>query len=138
MTMRSNVLGALLSVQAMEATGAFRAEFRFDPALALFRGHFPGRPIVPGVLEIEAGRCAAESFTGTRYDILRVEKAKFSAPVTPGNEITAECTLTALSDGVKLRSLHRRFLLRTTIFAANAVAATLVMALQEKAADDER
>ena len=41
-----------------------------------FQGHFPGRPIMPGVLQIEALAQAAA--------ILAIEEAKFRAPVEPG------------------------------------------------------
>ncbi|MEO8547820.1 MAG: 3-hydroxyacyl-ACP dehydratase FabZ, partial [Sphingomicrobium sp.] len=58
-----------------------------------FQGHFPGRPIMPGVLIIEAlaqaaGVLAVESLglAGTRKLVyfMAIEGAKFRAPVEPG------------------------------------------------------
>ena len=58
-----------------------------------FTGHFPGRPIMPGVLQIEALAQAAailaiESFqltnSGKLVYFLGIEGAKFRAPVEPG------------------------------------------------------
>lgn len=58
-----------------------------------FQGHFPGSPIMPGVLQIEAmaqaaGILAIESFdlagTGKLVYFMAIESAKFRAPVTPG------------------------------------------------------
>jgi len=65
------------------------AEFRFavpadHPALP---GHFPGRPIVPGVLLLDAVLrvvAAAESGRGRPGRLVR---AKFPAPVAPGSEV---------------------------------------------------
>ncbi|WP_421989565.1 hypothetical protein [Roseococcus sp.] len=47
-------------------------------------GHFPGRPIVPGVLLLDAVLQAAAAFGAPPRRILR---AKFAAPVAPGDEV---------------------------------------------------
>jgi 3-hydroxyacyl-[acyl-carrier-protein] dehydratase len=58
-----------------------------------FQGHFPGRPIMPGVLIIEAlaqaaGVLAVEALgltgTGKLVYFMAIEGAKFRAPVEPG------------------------------------------------------
>ena len=59
-----------------------------------FQGHFPGRPIMPGVLQIEAlaqtaGILAIESLglagAGKLVYFMAIEDAKFRNPVTPGH-----------------------------------------------------
>jgi 3-hydroxyacyl-[acyl-carrier-protein] dehydratase len=58
-----------------------------------FQGHFPGRPIMPGVLQIEAlaqaaGILAVETLglagSGKLVYFMAIEGAKFRAPVEPG------------------------------------------------------
>ena len=58
-----------------------------------FQGHFPGAPIMPGVLQIEAlaqaaGVLAVESLglagSGKLVYFMTIDNAKFRAPVTPG------------------------------------------------------
>jgi 3-hydroxyacyl-[acyl-carrier-protein] dehydratase len=58
-----------------------------------FQGHFPGRPIMPGVLIVEAlaqaaGVLAVEALglagTGKLVYFIAIEGAKFRAPVEPG------------------------------------------------------
>ena len=58
-----------------------------------FEGHFPGRPIMPGVLIVEAlaqaaGILAVESLglanSGKLVYFMAIENAKFRAPVEPG------------------------------------------------------
>ena len=58
-----------------------------------FQGHFPGRPIMPGVMIVEAlaqaaGVLAVESLglagTGKLVYFMAIEGAKFRAPVEPG------------------------------------------------------
>jgi len=58
-----------------------------------FQGHFPGRPIMPGVLIVEAmaqaaGVLAVESLglagTGKLVYFMAIDEAKFRSPVEPG------------------------------------------------------
>jgi len=59
-----------------------------------FQGHFPGNPIMPGVLIIEAmaqvaGILAFRSgaTTGKSVYFMSIEKAKFRKPVVPGDQL---------------------------------------------------
>ncbi len=60
---------------------------------SFFQGHFPGRPIMPGVLQIEAlaqaaGILAVETLdlagSGKLVYFMAIDNAKFRAPVEPG------------------------------------------------------
>ncbi len=64
-----------------------------------FAGHFPGRPIMPGVLIVEAlaqaaGVLAVESLglsgSGKLVYFMAIENAKFRTPVEPGVLLTLE------------------------------------------------
>jgi 3-hydroxyacyl-[acyl-carrier-protein] dehydratase len=66
---------------------------------SFFQGHFPGRPIMPGVLIIEALAQAAGilavdaldlSGSGKLVYFMAIEGAKFRAPVEPGCLLTLE------------------------------------------------
>ncbi len=67
-----------------------------------FQGHFPGRPIMPGVLIVEALAQAAgvlavqslgEAHTGKLVYFMSIENAKFRVPVEPGVLLRLEATL---------------------------------------------
>jgi len=60
------------------------------PALA---GHFPGNPIVPGVVLLDAVVSAAEEWLGTRLHVLRLSHAKFLAPLKPDDAAQIELVL---------------------------------------------
>ena len=62
----------------------------FDGSEAFFAGHFPGEPIVPGVILTEAlaqiaGITASE--TGVRFLLSAVRMMKFQRAVRPGERI---------------------------------------------------
>ena len=71
----------------------------------LFNGHFPGQPIFPGVLILEAraqlsGVLAFETkgvrpADGTNYLFGGVEKARFRRQVIPGDRLDLESTIVA-------------------------------------------
>ena len=67
-----------------------------------FRGHFPGKPIMPGVLIMEAigqagGVLIIESLPPEKYGSLvyfmGVDKVRFRKPVTPGDQLRIELTI---------------------------------------------
>jgi len=78
-------------IQAMIPGKSIRASKFVSPDEDYFRDHFPGFPVVPGVLLTEmmaqtAGKCLdAESFERGRSMLARIDSARFSAWVLPGS-----------------------------------------------------
>ncbi len=52
-------------------------------------GHFPGTPVVPGVLLLSQVLDAAEQWLGRPLQPLRLRQAKFPAPWLPGVQAVA-------------------------------------------------
>lgn len=72
--------------------GALSAGFSVPAAHAILRGHFPGAPLVPGVLLLDAVRGACERARGTAYTIAEVVEVRFARPLAPDTraELQAE------------------------------------------------
>lgn len=67
-------------------------ELRVPRTLVHFEGHFPGLPILPGVLQVDwAMRLASEQVPAVRT-IVSVDQLKFMAPVPPGAVLTLALT----------------------------------------------
>ncbi len=77
-----------------------------------FQGHFPGHPIMPGVLILESmaqatGMLAfysnkARSETGNVYYLVGVDKARFKQPVSAGDQLIISAVLKR-----KIRGIYR-------------------------------
>lgn len=57
------------------------------PSLA---GHFPGQPVVPGVLLLDQIIAAAETWLGTAVTLQSLPQVKFIAPLLPGQQAQLE------------------------------------------------
>ncbi len=64
-----------------------------------FQGHFPQKPIMPGVLILEAlaqttgllaSETAGDELAGMIYYLVGIDKAKFKRPVVPGDQLMLE------------------------------------------------
>lgn len=76
-----------------ETDGAVRMEFVFPPDFVGFEGHFPGNPIVPGIVQVMAGILTAGE--GSPLRLVKVNRAKFVRIIGPGETIGVVATNTA-------------------------------------------
>jgi len=99
----SSTEGPVKDVKNLEGVEV-KANFYIAPEHPVLEGHFPGNPIVPGVIQVEmmaqtAGFTIAKLYAWPFKDInlkmalLKVENAKFRKPITPDMdlEIVSTC-----------------------------------------------
>ncbi len=100
-----------------------------------FNGHFPGKPVMPGVLMIEALAQAAAVLAYTSKPksadgkqqivyLAGVDNARFKRIVIPGDQLILEVTVERI-----VRNIGK-FSCRATVDGQLAVEATLIAALQ--------
>jgi 3-hydroxymyristoyl/3-hydroxydecanoyl-(acyl carrier protein) dehydratase len=77
-----------------EGTSAAFA-LRFSAEEPYFAGHFPGNPLVPGVVILDHVITAIERHFGAARSPVRIDSVKFLWPLRPGDELTIELEPTA-------------------------------------------
>ena len=60
---------------------------RINPDDPVFAGHFPGNPILPGVVLLDAMLQAIAAATGIALDACEIGAVKFLSPAGPGDEL---------------------------------------------------
>lgn len=81
-----------------------RASFRVPATHPALPGHFPGQPVVPGVLLLEAVLAAAEAWLGRPLQPVALPSVKFLQPLLPGQE--ADIALAAEGTGLRFQLLR--------------------------------
>jgi 3-hydroxyacyl-[acyl-carrier-protein] dehydratase len=104
MTMLTSIRAARLGEPQLQPDGAAVQEFRFPATDAVFAGHFPGHPLLPGIFQIEMTRELAESVLGGKLVVRFVTKAKFLRPIIPGETVRVELKSTEKADTIQLRA----------------------------------
>lgn len=61
-------------------------------------GHYPGFPIMPGVLLIDCVRQAAGSALGMELRLCRIDRARFARPLLAGDELELSLLVTPTTD----------------------------------------
>jgi 3-hydroxyacyl-[acyl-carrier-protein] dehydratase len=87
-----------LLIITMDAPTVIRVQRRIEADHPAFDGHFPGAPLLPGVMllsevleaAIGAGWAAPLPISAGRAPPLQIASAKFLAPVRPGSDLVIE------------------------------------------------
>jgi 3-hydroxymyristoyl/3-hydroxydecanoyl-(acyl carrier protein) dehydratase len=72
----------------------------------VFPGHFPGSPIVPGVLLLDWTQAAIETQLGQRLHAL--VEAKFHSPATPADKLELDFEVSTAAVRFEIRSPGRK------------------------------
>ena len=77
-----------------DSDGKITARFAFFPEFIGFKGHFPNRPVLPGVCSIQAVTAIFKAFKKEEVRLREIVSAKFFTPVSPNQELFFECRST--------------------------------------------
>ena len=97
-------------VQELERNTRIRAIKNVTFNEPFFTGHFPGRPVMPGVLILEALAQAAGLLAfdamgqvpdeNNIYYFVGIDSARFKRPVVPGDQLVLEITIDRVRGGI--------------------------------------
>jgi 3-hydroxyacyl-[acyl-carrier-protein] dehydratase len=76
------------------SAGALRAQLRLRVSHRIFAGHFPGRPVLPGVCLVQLVQELAASVAGSAVRLVRAGPIKFITMIDPDRDAAIIITLT--------------------------------------------
>ena len=103
-----------------------------------FQGHFPGNPIMPGVLVLEALAQASGIFVWLKGHqekiayLLNLADVKFRRPILPGDRLELRC------EGLHLTGKGGRFSAKAEVKGQVAAEAVIGFVLQDKETEPSR
>ena len=102
-----------------------------------FQGHFPKRPVMPGVLMLEALAQAAavlafaslklERDDDTIYYFVGIDRARFKRPIEPGDQVILDAELDRSKNGIY------KFKTRASVDGVTAVEAEIMCTMRQVA-----
>ena len=95
---------------------AFQTALQIDAAHPALAGHFPGNPIVPGVVVLERVAAALRAWRGERVEKL---DAKFVQPLRPGEAATIALDREGARVRFEVTDVEGKLLARGTLVAAD-------------------
>jgi len=104
MTMRDSIRRAQTGEPRENTTGLTTLEFCFPADDPTFAGHFPTRPLLPGVFQLEIAHIAAEAVLKQRLSVREITKAKFLRPIIPAETVRVELKLVEKPDTIQVRA----------------------------------
>jgi 3-hydroxyacyl-[acyl-carrier-protein] dehydratase len=104
MTMQNSIVAARIGGSQQNADGATIFEFRFGADDPVFAGHFPNRPLLPGVFQLEMARMAAEWILKRPLAVREIVKAKFQRPILPDELLRLELKLSEANGTIQVRA----------------------------------
>lgn len=98
--------GHFFTIEACEPAGnSAIVKLKLNEDHEVFRGHFPGQPVVPGVFTLQLIKECIQYLTGKRWQYEEVQNCKFSHPILPGQSggIWVETAFEAFPDDRRIR-----------------------------------
>ncbi len=84
----TNVTTEPIIQQVRKVTQGVEIDISLPPELFYFQGHFPGRPILPGVVQIDWVVRFADRYLGTNIESAQNFKVKFKSIIEPDRLLT--------------------------------------------------
>ena len=104
MTMQSSIAAARIDEPKHNTDGTAIFEFRFGADDPVFAGHFPNRPLLPGIFQLEMARVAAESVLNCPLSVREISRAKFQRPILPDEIVRLELKLSETGGMIQARA----------------------------------
>ncbi len=88
------------TVSYLESLRRIEAQYYIAPDLDIFKGHFPGKPVFPGVMSVESMAQAVDimvmttpKYAGKTPLFLGINNVRFTKKIQPGDTLTTRAEL---------------------------------------------
>lgn len=87
-------------------TGSFSANIKLNQDHDIFKGHFPGNPVTPGVCMMQIVKELTEEFTGKKLFLKLASNVKFMAIINPFEtpDLTMQLDIKEVENEVKVKN----------------------------------
>lgn len=102
------------------STGVVKAKLSINKAHRIFKGHFPGLPVVPGVCMLQMVREIMEVHVGHELKITVADNMKFLSVINPEQNVEVEASINYTEEGDKVSVNATLFAGTTTFFKLKA------------------
>ncbi len=105
------ILNNFYELKSYESEGnSFRAKVTLNSNHEIFKGHFPGNPVTPGVCMMQIVKDLTEEFTNSKLFLKTASNVKFMAIINPFEtpDLVIDLDINETEDGIKVKN--------TTIF----------------------
>ncbi|SEM78134.1 3-hydroxyacyl-ACP dehydratase [Chryseobacterium taichungense] len=103
------ILTDFYTLQSYEQTenGSFTAHISLNKDHDIFKGHFPGNPVTPGVCMMQIVKELSEEFTGLNLFLKSASNVKFMAIINPFEtpDLTLQLDITQTEEEVKVKNI---------------------------------
>ena len=82
---------------------SLNVQIQFDKNFIGFQGHFPGNPILPGVVMIKTMTIMYELYNKKKFTLFQIKQAKFIEPVLADTLISFIVKSNIDKEGIKLQ-----------------------------------
>lgn len=73
--------------KSVEGVGRLRLTLAIQPDLEYFCGHFPGLPLLPGVVQVDWAVCYGREHLQAGSEFVSLDNLKFQAVIFPGTTL---------------------------------------------------
>lgn len=106
MLLEDKKLYTITDYEAVNTDTAY-IRLRINPSCEVFKGHFPGFPVVPGVCSMETVKECAEKIIGRHTFMRNIIQCRFRNLIEPSkvDELTVKIEFSELEDGKRINTV---------------------------------
>ncbi|MCL7487571.1 MAG: hypothetical protein M8357_05280 [Desulfobulbaceae bacterium] len=101
-SIEQSLIDECLQTVTEDDSGVVTGVFTFAPDFPAFEGHFPGKPVLPAVVQLAAVRFLAASYLGKPLLLVTVNRAKFKTMIGPEEPVTITIQLDQSTNDVTI------------------------------------